>query len=67
MNNLKGYSVSNDGDMKRLAITYDVINENGKVINSNKKINRLISDEDIIKAVEIVDNFANHLIDEQEK
>ena len=67
MNNLKGYSVSNDGDMKRLAITYDVINENGKVINSNKKINRLISDEDIIKAVEIVDNFANHLIYEQEK
>lgn len=67
MNNLKGYSVSNDGNMKRLAITYDVINENGKVINSNKKINRLISDEDIIKAVEIVDNFANHLIDEQEK
>lgn len=35
MKNIKGFAVASDGNMKRIAITFDEISDTGKVINSN--------------------------------
>ena len=35
MKNIKGFAVGTDGNMKRIAITYDAIDDSGKVVNSN--------------------------------
>lgn len=45
MKNIKGFAVASDGNMKRIAITFDEISDTGKVINSNVKMNRIITDE----------------------
>ena len=47
MNNVKGYAIANDGSMKRVAITYDVIDENGKPVKVNAKTNNFIVDSTV--------------------
>lgn len=63
MNNIKGFAIASDGSMKRIAITYDEIDENGKIINSNVKINRVITDHDVLEAIASIESYAQHIAD----
>lgn len=66
MNNLKGYAIASDGNMKRIAITYDVIDdETGKPIGLNKKANQFITDDAILKLIAKIDNYAQGIIENQ--
>lgn len=65
MNNIKGYAIATDGDMKRIAITYDVIDETtGKVTNSNVKVNRIVTDEKALEGIAYLDNYCKEVIAE---
>lgn len=64
MLNIKGLSISTDGDMKRLATTFDEINDNGKVTKSNARINRLVTDEEALAAIDVLWNYASQVIEE---
>lgn len=65
MNNVKGYAIATDGDMKRIAITYDVIDETtGKVTNSNVKVNRIVTDEKALESIAYLDNYCRGVIAE---
>lgn len=37
MINIKGLAIATDGNFKRMAVTYDEIDNTGKVTNSNAK------------------------------
>jgi hypothetical protein len=65
MKNIKGFAVASDGNMKRIAITYDELDDSGKVINSNVKVNRLITDSDAISAITTIESYVQTVIDEQ--
>ncbi len=65
MKNIKGFAVANDGVMKRIAITYDEIDETGAVINANVKANRIITDKATLKAVDALTEYAQGIIDEE--
>jgi hypothetical protein len=65
MINIKGMAIATDGSFKRIAITYDEIDETGKVINSNAKINRVVTDETVLDAITIIDNYAKTVVDAQ--
>nr|DAX61302.1 MAG TPA: hypothetical protein [Bacteriophage sp.] len=64
MKNIKGFAVASDGNMKRIAITFDEISDTGKVINSNVKMNRFISDENVLAAVSTLEQYGQIVIDE---
>jgi hypothetical protein len=64
MKNIKGFAVANDGAMKRIAVTYDEINDKGEIINANVKINRIVTDEKTLKALETVQKFAETIVEE---
>lgn len=64
MKNIKGFAVANDGAMKRIAVTYDEINDKGEVINANVKMNRIVTDEKTLKALETVQKFAETIVEE---
>lgn len=64
MKNIKGFAVANDGAMKRIAVTYDEINDKGEVINANVKMNRIVTDEKTLKAIETVQKFAETIVEE---
>ena len=65
-NNIKGYAIANDGSMKRIAITYDVIDENGKPIKVNAKTNNFIVDSTVLDALAIVEAYAQGIVDNLE-
>lgn len=65
MKNIKGFAVASDGNMKRIAITFDEISDTGKVINSNVKMNRIITDENVLAAVSTLEQYGQTVIDEQ--
>ena len=62
MRNVKGYAVASDGNMKRIAITYDEIDNTGKVISPNVKVSRLISDEEVLYANSVIETFAQNVV-----
>lgn len=64
MNNIKGFAVASDGNMKRIAITYDKIDDTGKVINSNIKINRLVTDNTVSEAITTIETYLNTIVNE---
>ena len=66
MKNIKGFAIANDGVMKRIAITYDEIGDDGSIINANVKVNRIITNKATLKAVETVTNYAQDIIDAEE-
>ena len=64
MKNIKGFAVASDGNMKRIAITFDEISDTGKVINSNVKMNIIITDENVLAAVSTLEQYGQIVIDE---
>jgi hypothetical protein len=64
MNNIKAIGMANDGSMKRISVNYDVINEDGKVVSSNKRVNRVITDDDVINAINVIYEYANKMLEE---
>lgn len=63
MKNIKGIATTSDGNMKRIAITYDEIDETGKVIKSNVKLNRLVTDETVLGAITTLETYAQSIVD----
>lgn len=62
MINIKGFAVATDGTMKRVAITYDEIDNEGKVTNGNQKINRVVTDSTVLDAITTIENFAKTIV-----
>ena len=55
MNNIKGFAIANDGSMKRIAITYDVVDDaSGKPVKMNVKTSNFITDNDVLSAVSTI-------------
>lgn len=65
MNNVKAYAIAAEGSTKRMAVTFDVVDDIGKVTNPNKKTNRVIVDEAVLKAVKILDVYAQSIADSE--
>lgn len=65
MKNIKGFAVGTDGNMKRIAITYDEIDDSGKVVNSNVKVNRVVTDSDTLNAIDNIEKYAQTIVDAQ--
>lgn len=65
MKNIKGFAVGTDGNMKRIAITYDEIDDSGKVVNSNVKVNRVVTDSDTLNAIDTIEKYVQTIVDAQ--
>lgn len=65
MNNIKGYAVASDGNMRRIAITYDVIDAaTGKPLKVNVRANNFIVGEEVLEAISVIDKFAQSIVDD---
>lgn len=60
--NGQGLQPARAGSVKRMAITYDVINDEGKVTSSNAKLNRVVIDQAALKAIDILEQLAQESI-----
>lgn len=66
MKNIKCIATMSDGNMKRIAITYDEIDEEGKVIKSNIKVNRLVTDDESLASIAELESYAQSIIATEE-
>lgn len=62
MINIKAIATATDGSVKRMAITYDVINDEGKVTSANAKLNRVVIDKTSLKAIDTLEQLAQENI-----
>lgn len=62
MINIKAIATATDGSVKRMAITYDVINDEGKVTSANAKLNRVVIDQAALKAIDTLEQLAQENI-----
>ncbi len=68
MFNIKGYAIANDGNMKRVAITYDVVDDlSGKPVKVNAKANNFIVDEDVLAALDKVEQYVSNIVASSEE
>ena len=64
MINIKAIATATDGSVKRMAITYDLINDEGKVIKANAKLNRVVVDEEALTAINTLEKLAQTSVKE---
>lgn len=63
MKNIKGFAVATDGNLKRVAITYDEIDEStGKIVKGNVKINRVVTDEAILASIKTIEDYSYEIV-----
>lgn len=62
MINIKAIATASDGSVKRMAITYDVINDEGKITSANAKLNRVVIDQAALKAIDTLEQLAQESI-----
>lgn len=61
--NIKGVAILTDGNMKRMPITYDEIDDTGTVTKSNVKINKIVTDENVLEAISVIETYAQTIVD----
>lgn len=65
MKNIKGIAVVTDGSLKRMAVTFDVVEDDGTISRTNQRINRVVTDSDVLEAVKEFEAYAQKIVDEQ--
>ena len=66
MNNITGIGVIQLGNAKRIGITYQVVDESGKITADNQATNKIITNEEVLKAVSVLNDYAQSIIDGKE-
>lgn len=63
MVNLKNVSLTNDGELKRISIQWDVLDDAGKTISTNNRATRIVTDETIIDDIAAIELYASNIIE----
>lgn len=66
MKNVKGIAVVTDGSLKRIAVTFDVVEDNGTISKINQRINRVVTDSAVIDNISALEQYAQTIVDSQE-
>lgn len=65
INMVTSIALLNNNGMQRISITYSAINENGKIVEDNKRVNRVVVDADKLNLVNQLYEFAQDIADSQ--
>ena len=63
MNNILSLGVVTVGNEKRIAVIYQVVDETGKVTDDNQRTNKIITNDDVLKAVSVLNDYAQSIVD----
>ena len=66
MNIVTSVTVFNDAVGKRMSITYSEIDDQGKIISDNKRLDRVVTEKAIIGVADELANYAQKFIDSAE-
>ncbi len=64
MVNVKNISITNDGALKRVSVSYDELSEDGKTVSTNNRVSRVVTDDLILDNIANIENYVNAIIEE---
>lgn len=64
MNKVTSISLLNTNGMQRISITYSVVDDQGVIKEDNKRLNRVVVDDDKLSLVEQIYSFAQEIVDQ---
>lgn len=64
MVNVKNISITNDGALKRISVSYDELSDEGKTISTNNRVSRVVTDDLILDNIASIENYVNAIIEE---
>lgn len=47
----------------RISITYSIIDDMGKIVSENKRVNRIVVDDDALSKINDINAFAKSIVD----
>ncbi len=64
MINIKNLTVSQDGDLKKVSVMWDVLDDNGRLIGTNNRLTRAVTEENVLEAIASIKTYAENVIEE---
>lgn len=62
--NIQSINLANDGKLQRVSIMWDELNDEGKTISTNNRATRVVTDNEVLNAISIVEEYAQAVIKE---
>lgn len=62
--NIQSINLANDGKLQRVSIMWDELNDEGKTISTNNRATRVVTDNEVLNAISIVEEYAQSVIKE---
>lgn len=62
--NVQSINLANDGKLQRVSIMWDELNDEGKTISTNNRATRVVTDDEVLNAIFIVEEYAQAVIKE---
>jgi hypothetical protein len=62
--NIQSINLANDGKLQRVSIMWDELNDEGKTISTNNRATRVVTDDEVLNAISIVEEYAQTVIKE---
>lgn len=63
LNMVTSIALLNNNGMQRISVTYSVIDENGKILEDNKRVSRVVVDSGKLDMVNQLYGFAQDIVD----
>lgn len=63
MNKVTSITTHTTAEGKRISITYSEIDETGKIIQDNKRVNRVVVNEEALEHITALESFAQTIVD----
>jgi len=62
--NIQSINLANDGKLQRVSIMWDELNDEGKTISTNNRATRVVTDNEVLNAISIVEEYVQSVIKE---
>ena len=62
---INNMSIMKDSGLNRVSASYNKYNDKGKTIAVNKRISRIVTDESVVEAIGVIENYVNSIIEEE--
>lgn len=63
MRKVTSITIHTTAEGKRISTTFSEIDESGKILNDNTRINRVVVNEDALKHISAIEDFAQSIVE----
>lgn len=65
INKVTSVTMFSTAEGTRISVTYSIIDEDGKIISENKRVNRIVVDDEALSKINDINTFAKNIVDSE--